>query len=55
MNISCPNCSSHTVRKKRSIHTGKQKNQSVSCNKQFVENPQNKKIPEGTKERIRRS
>ena len=55
MNISCPNCSSHTIRKNGSIHTGKQKYQCVSCNKQFVENPQNKMIPEGTKERIRRS
>lgn len=55
MNISCPNCCSHTVRKNGSIHTGKQKYQCVSCNKQFVENPQNKIIPEGTKERIRRS
>ena len=55
MNISCPNCCSHTVRKNGSIHTGKQKYQCVSCNKQFVENPQNKIIPEDTKERIRRS
>lgn len=55
MNIACPNCCSHTVRKNGSIHTGKQKYQCVSCNKQFVENPQNKIIPEGTKERIRRS
>lgn len=55
MNISCPNCSSHIVRKNGSTHTGKQKYQCVSCNKQFVENPQNKMISEGTKERIRRS
>ena len=55
MNISCPNCCSHTVRKNGSIHTGKQKYQCVSCNKQFVKNPQNKIIPEDTKERIRRS
>jgi len=55
MNISCPNCCSHTIRRNGSIHTGKQKYQCVACNKQFVENPQNKIIPEGTKERIRRS
>ena len=55
MNISCPNCCSHTVRKNGSIHTGKQKYQCVSCNKQFVEEPQNKILPEDTKERIRRS
>ena len=55
MNISCPNCCSHTIRRNGSIHTGKQKYQCFACNKQFVENPQNKIIPEGTKERIRRS
>lgn len=55
MNISCPNCCSHTIRRNGSIHTGKQKYQCVACSKQFVENPQNKIIPEGTKERIRRS
>ncbi|MGL4539457.1 MAG: IS1/IS1595 family N-terminal zinc-binding domain-containing protein [Candidatus Rhabdochlamydia sp.] len=42
-------------KKNGSIHTGKQKYQCVSCNKQFVENPQNKIILEGTKEPIRRS
>jgi transposase-like protein len=52
MHISCPNCCSHTIRKNGSIHTGKQKCQCASCSKQFVENPQNKMIPEETKERI---
>jgi len=27
MNISCPNCCSHTIRRNGSIHTGKQKYQ----------------------------
>ena len=55
MNISCPNFCSQKEKKNGSIHTGKQKYQCVSCNKQFVKNPQNKIIPEDTKERIRRS
>lgn len=55
MNISCPHCRSNTVRKNGSIHTGKQKYECLSCNKQFVEDPQNKIVPDDTKERIRRS
>jgi hypothetical protein len=55
MSISCPNCHSITVRKNGSIHSGKQKYECLACLKQFVENPQNKIIPDDTKERIRRS
>lgn len=55
MQISCPHCHSQAIRKNGSIHTGKQKYECISCRKQFVENPQNKIIPEDTKERIRRS
>lgn len=55
MNISCPHCQSSTVRKNGSIHSGKQKYECLFCNKQFVEDPQNKIIPDDTKERIRRS
>jgi len=55
MDISCPNCQSRTVRKNGSIHSGKQKYECLFCRKQFVEDPQNKIIPDDTKERIRRS
>lgn len=55
MNIYCPHCHSSTVRKNGSIHSGKQKYECLSCHKQFVEDPQNKIIPDDTKERIRRS
>lgn len=55
MNISCPHCQSHTIRKNGSIHSGKQKYECLACKKQFVENPQNKIIPDDIKERIRRS
>lgn len=55
MNIACSHCHSLAVRKNGSIHNGKQKFQCLSCSKQFVEDPQNKIIPNDTKERIRRS
>jgi len=55
MDISCPHCQSHTVRKNGSIHSGKQKYECLFCHKQFVKDPQNKIIPDDTKERIRRS
>lgn len=55
MNISCPHCYSNTVRKNGSIHSGKQKYECLCCRKQFIEDPQNKIIPDDTKERIRRS
>lgn len=55
MNISCPHCHAHTIRKNGSIHTGKQKYECLACRRQFVENPQNKIIPDDTRERIRRS
>jgi len=46
MNIFCPHCHSSTIRKNGSIHTGKQKYECLSCHKQFVEDPQNKIIPD---------
>jgi DNA-directed RNA polymerase subunit RPC12/RpoP len=55
MNIHCPHCQSLAVRKNGSIHNGKQKYQCLSCGKQFVEAPENKVIPDSTKERVRRS
>jgi len=55
MNILCPHCHSAANRKNGSIHNGKQKYQCLTCLKQFVENPQNKVIPDETKERIRRT
>lgn len=55
MNISCPNCQSQAIRKNGSIHTGKQKYECLSCKRQFVANPQNKIIPEETRELIRKT
>jgi transposase-like protein len=53
--LTCPTCQSRTIKKNGSIHNGKQKYECLSCKRQFIENPQNKLIPEETRERIRRS
>lgn len=55
MSLSCPCCKSSVVTKNGSIHSGKQKFICLACRGQFVENPQNKLIPEDTRERIKRS
>jgi len=55
MAIACPHCHSHTIRKNASIHSGKQKYECIACRKQFVEDPQNKIIPDDLKERVQRS
>lgn len=55
MSLSCPQCSSESIRKNGSIHNGKQKYECICCHRQFVEHPENKTIPTETKERIRRS
>lgn len=48
MKISCPRCDSSAIRKNGSTHSGKQKYECLSCGKQFVEDPQNKIIPDET-------
>ena len=47
----CPKCHSLNVVKNGSIHNGKPKFSCQDCNRQFVENPQNK-IPQNKKELI---
>ena len=55
MSITCTHCRSKSVRKNGSIHSGKQKYQCLSCQKQFIENPQNKIISDKTRELVRRT
>jgi transposase-like protein len=55
INIACPHCHALIARKNGFNGSGKQKFQCLSRLKQFVEDPQNKIIPQDTKERIRRS
>ncbi len=45
----CPECGSERVVKNGRIHTGKQNHRCRSCGRQFVENPQQKRISEETK------
>jgi len=46
--MKCPDCNSSSIIKNGTIHNGKQKYQCNKCRRQFVENPQNKRIPKET-------
>ena len=48
----CPSCGSLEVVKNGRIHNGKQNHKCRSCNRQFVENPQQKRIEQSTKDLI---
>lgn len=45
----CPACQSTRTVKNGKIHNGKQNFKCRECGRQFVENPQNKRIDQGTK------
>jgi transposase-like protein len=55
MNLSCPTCSSITIKKNGHIHNGKQNHQCLSCGRQFVLNPEKKVIPEEEKAKIQQA
>lgn len=44
----CPECGSERVVKNGRIHTGEQNHRCRACGRQFVENPQQKRISEET-------
>ncbi|MGG6295055.1 IS1 family transposase [Leptolyngbya sp. AN02str] len=48
----CPSCRSEHVVKNGRIHNGKQNHKCSDCGRQFVQDPQNKVIDEGTKRLI---
>ena len=48
----CPNYGSEDVVENGRIHNGKQNFKCKACNRQFVEDPQNKRIPQQTKDLI---
>lgn len=50
----CPSCSSNHIVKNGSSHNGKQNHKCNDCGRQFVENPQQKRISPQTKEIIDR-
>ena len=48
----CPSCASEQIVRNGRIHNGKQNYRCRSCDRQFVENPQNKIISRETKKLI---
>ena len=48
----CPKCGSDNIVKNGSIHNGKQKFKCKNCQRQFVDNPENKQITDDTKQLI---
>ena len=55
MTLSCPSCSSTTIKKNGHIHNGKQNHQCLNCGRQFVIDPQNKIINEEKRALIRQA
>ncbi len=53
MAISCPHCGSARYKKNGFTHTGKQNHKCLECDRQFVLEPQQKRIPEDERETIR--
>lgn len=48
----CPRCERPEIIKNGRIHNGKQRYKCKNCGRQFVENPQNRRITEETKQII---
>ena len=46
--MNCPRCNSQNFTKNGSIHNGKQKYHCKDCGREFVENPENKVVPQET-------
>ncbi len=47
--LTCPSCGAQAIVKNGRIHNGKQNNKCNSCGRQFVEDPQQKRIDPDTK------
>lgn len=52
LNPICPSCGSEEIVKNGRIHNGKLNFKCKACNRQFVEEPQNKRIVQSTKDLI---
>lgn len=48
----CPGCHSTSIVKNGKTHNGKQNHKCKSCGRQFVKDPENKKIDEPTKQLV---
>ena len=55
MTLTCPSCSSSTIKKNGHIHNGKQNHQCLNCRRQFVLNPQQKIISDEKRSLIRQT
>ena len=55
MTLTCPECTSSTIKKNGHIHNGKQNHQCLNCEGQFVLNPQQKIINEEKRSLIRQA
>jgi hypothetical protein len=55
MTLTCPSCNSSAIKKNGHIHNGKQNHRCLVCGRQFVLNPQNKIIPDETRDQIRQA
>lgn len=55
MAVKCPACSSMLIKKNGHIHNGKQNHRCLSCDRQFVLNPTQKRIDQNVKDLIKKS
>jgi transposase-like protein len=55
MTLTCPSCTSSTIKKNGHIHNGKQNHQCLNCGRQFVIDPQNKVINDERRSLIRQA
>ena len=55
MTLTCPSCSSTTIKKNGHIHNGKQNHRCLNCGRQFVLDPQQKIIDEEKRSLIRQA
>ena len=55
MMLTCPSCSSSTIKKNGHIHNGKQNHQCLNCGRQFILNPEQKIINEEKRSLIRQA
>ncbi len=52
LKLTCPSCGSKDIVKNGRIHNGKQNFKCKACRRQFVEDPQNQRIAQPTKDLI---
>ena len=55
MTILCPACSALTIKKNGPIHNGKQNHQCLACGRQFILNPEKKRVLEEERGKIRQA